>query len=474
LSGLARGTWYFILIQLVFLTGGYLIHAGLGRILGPSLYGTFGVVITLVTILNLILTSGIPRAVSRYIAIDHRTSRAIKKTAEKIVLIFSLMAFTTFFLSAKVLASILNDMELVPYIRVSAFILPVYAFFALYSSFLNGLREYGKEATAKLFNQLAKIFGVFIFVLLGFSITGALFGYILSPFVGLLVARHYFKPPREERNFKSELLVRFALPVIIYSVIFSVILSLDLFFVKRLLGGEKVGYYTAAYNLGRTPYFVMSALGFSLFPAVAKSSVTNSGLLSKYVRGSIRYLLLIIMPGVALISATSGNLVTLFFSARYLEASAPLTILVVGMGFFTFFYILTTVITATGRVKASVIITAIVFPVALAANSILIPRYELVGASIANVIAGFFGFFLSFAYLKHLNVEMFDLHSFIRISLATVFVYSISLKIAIRPIFLPIEFVFLIIIYIFILYIIKELKQEDFEVVRKAISIRKK
>jgi O-antigen/teichoic acid export membrane protein len=83
-----------MIVQFVFLVAGYAIHAGLGRILGPSLYGTFGVVITLVTILNLILTSGIPRAVSRYIAIDHRTSRAIKKTAEKIVLIFSLMAFS--------------------------------------------------------------------------------------------------------------------------------------------------------------------------------------------------------------------------------------------------------------------------------------------------------------------------------------------------------------------------------------------
>jgi O-antigen/teichoic acid export membrane protein len=471
---LAKGTFYFIIVQLVFLVTGYVIHAGMARILGPSVYGTFGVVISLVTILNLILTSGIPRAVSRYIAIDNQRSYGIKKTAEKIVLVFSLAVFSGYFLSSKLIASMMNDLELASLMRISAFIIPFYAFFSLNTSFLNGLREYGKEARAKLISQIAKVFSVFLFVLLGFSIKGALFGYILAPFVGFLVAKHYFKPPNNGRKFSSNLLLRFALPLIVYSVVFSVILSLDLFFVKRIIGGEKVGFYTAAHNLGRTPYFVMGALGASLFPAIAKSSTNNSVQVSKYVSGSLRYLLIIIMPGVALISATSKDLITLFFSSRYFEASEPLSILVFGMGFFTLFYILTTVITATGRVKASMIITALVLPISLAANYIFIPRFGLLGASIANTIAGFLGFSLCFIYLKHLSVKMFDLKSVSRVLFSTIFIYVISLKLVIKPIFLPLEYIIMFIIYILLLYFMRELKKEDFEVLRKAISIRQK
>ncbi len=72
LGALARGTLYFILVQIVFLASGYVIHAGLGRMLGPELYGTFGVVISLVTMFNFILTTGLPQAASRYIALDKK------------------------------------------------------------------------------------------------------------------------------------------------------------------------------------------------------------------------------------------------------------------------------------------------------------------------------------------------------------------------------------------------------------------
>ena len=54
---------YILTAQLVFMASGYLIHFGLGRLLGSELYGVYGVMLSLITITTIVLTAGIPQAV---------------------------------------------------------------------------------------------------------------------------------------------------------------------------------------------------------------------------------------------------------------------------------------------------------------------------------------------------------------------------------------------------------------------------
>ena len=48
--------------QAAFVASGYAIHIGLARLLGPSDYGIYAVVISLMTMVNLIHTTGISQA----------------------------------------------------------------------------------------------------------------------------------------------------------------------------------------------------------------------------------------------------------------------------------------------------------------------------------------------------------------------------------------------------------------------------
>ena len=50
-----RGTIYLMAAQAAFVASGYAIHISLGRLLGPSEYGIYAVVISLMTIVNLVL-----------------------------------------------------------------------------------------------------------------------------------------------------------------------------------------------------------------------------------------------------------------------------------------------------------------------------------------------------------------------------------------------------------------------------------
>jgi len=61
-QNVTHGTIYLMAAQAAFVASGYAIHIG-PHLLGPSDYGIYAVVISLITMVNLILTTGIPQAV---------------------------------------------------------------------------------------------------------------------------------------------------------------------------------------------------------------------------------------------------------------------------------------------------------------------------------------------------------------------------------------------------------------------------
>ena len=77
-QNVTQGTIYLMLAQAAFVASGYAIHIGLARLLGPSEYGIYAVVIALMTMVNLILTTGIPQAMSKYVAHDDGGAEEIR------------------------------------------------------------------------------------------------------------------------------------------------------------------------------------------------------------------------------------------------------------------------------------------------------------------------------------------------------------------------------------------------------------
>ncbi|MFU8768036.1 MAG: lipopolysaccharide biosynthesis protein, partial [Candidatus Methanoperedens sp.] len=132
MGSLARGTLYFMFVQAGFMASGYIIHASLGRLLGPAAYGIFGVIISLMTLVNVMLVAGVPQAGSRFIAIANETVGAIKKATLNLQVILSLAVFALYFLLSPLIAGILGDPSLSGYIKASAFVIPVYALSSLY------------------------------------------------------------------------------------------------------------------------------------------------------------------------------------------------------------------------------------------------------------------------------------------------------------------------------------------------------
>ena len=413
-----HGTIYLMFAQTAFVASGYAIHIGLARLLGPSDYGIYAVVISLMTMVNLILTTGIPQAVSKYVAHDDGSAEEIRKTALKMQLVFSLAIFSVYFLLAEQIALLLNDVSLTPYLRASAFIVPGYAVYSILVGYLNGMREYKKQAITAVSYSIFKAVFILAMVLAGYAVMGAVVGFVFAPIAGLAVAVYFTRrrkvgkqspiltnskvPPirgiiEDTLNRTPSITVKqildFAVPIALFSVATNLIMSIDLFFVKAYLTNYDTGIYSAASMIARVPFFLIGGLYGALFPAISNSTANNNiEKTRKYISDSLKYSLMAMVPAVLIISYSSDELLTLAYSGEYAGGGGVLSILVVGLGFYSLFFLFTTILNGSGRPRDSLILGVVVLGLDVVLNFILVPEYGMIGAAGATAGACLVGF----------------------------------------------------------------------------------
>src|SRR5690348_7346124 len=125
-NSLSRGTLFLTISAIIFMLSGYLINIFLGRFLGPAAYGIYGIVISLVTVINLTQTAGLPQAVSKYISAHNEKTEAIYRTGFFLQLISTGFVSIIFFIFSGTIAQLLKDQTLVPYLQLAACIFPLY------------------------------------------------------------------------------------------------------------------------------------------------------------------------------------------------------------------------------------------------------------------------------------------------------------------------------------------------------------
>ncbi|MBT3363706.1 MAG: flippase [Chloroflexi bacterium] len=468
---MVRGTTYLVVAHVVFLFSGYIIHIVLGRHFGPETYGNYGVVLNLMTTINLLLISGFPQAASKYIAEDKANIGSIVKTSIRIQALFAGITFGIYFGLAGVIANLLNDDSLVNSIRISALVVPVYAIFVIYNNgYLNGLGYFGKQAKTLILSSIVKVAAVLALVFIGFMINGAILGYLIAAVIGLFFASRYLgRLEKSDVSFDWKKLLRFGVPATFVSMILFLLMNIDLFLLKGLASAsDQAGYYTSATTLAKVPYFIMGALALSLMPSISKSTFVNDiQLTQSYIRQSTRYMLMFLMPVVLVISATSGGLIELVYTAEYSEAARSLAVLILGLSMLSVFLVLANVIMGSGRPLIPMFMGFVLVFVDIGLNLYLIPRYDMLGAAWATTITASLGAFIAAIYVVLVFKTLISFKSFMRVCVASLLVWTIPLYVYVTPVLLPFVYIGLALLYLGVLMLIKELRKDDLEMLKR-------
>ncbi|MEX2055172.1 MAG: flippase [Candidatus Andersenbacteria bacterium] len=459
------GALYLMIAQGIVLVLGYITHPLIGRFLGPAAYGIFGIVLSVQSIVGLLLTLGVPIAVSRFVARDEQHAHSILNQALIIQSIVALTVSLSTFLLSPLLANLLGDASLTKYIRFIALVIFLQAYYPVFVQFLSGLHRFTRQALLTSVYALAKLLGA-LTLLYFFNVYGAFAGFAVG---GLMAGTLGWWWTRQAGGYQKKQLplksfLSFAGTYVLILVGLQILISLDLFMVKSLLKDDvQAGFYNAAVTLSRISYMLLQALAFILLPSV--SALTKPGENHDeavvFIGQAIRYLIALIVPSVVVAATTSKALVHLFFSQEFSPAAPILSVLMVGVGCLAFYLLLTNIVAGAGRPKVGLLLTLGLVILSGILGMWFIPRWGLIGAAWQTTITGSVGLLILGLYTFRVFGLQYPIKSTINIMLATVVAVLPTYWWQPTTLLLPFLYLLTVVVYISVLFLLREITPDD-------------
>ncbi len=366
----------------------YVLHFILGRVLGPSNYGLYGVVMNLSWVIGVPL-SVMGVAMVKYSSFfhaknDYSSLSGLLRVLSKSSLIINLLFLLFFVLLSNQLSLMLGG-NLSLLIVLLAVSFPFSGLSGLLTNFFQGI---GKVKLYSVLVVLSNIVRLIVASILAveFGVNGSLIAVTISSIIMLIIIVpliiKYFKPKPVLINTRE--LLSFSLSVLLTTLFINWIIQFDLFFVKSIIGSEQAGYYEAAVTLSRA--FLMSSSVMAVFFPAFNKAIVNGSKLKHELLWAIIYTSLICLVGLLAYYLFGDIIINITYSSSFLPALPVLKILAIGYSAYSLFNVLLNFAWAKGEKKVLVIIGLSLFIIDLILLYFLTPIYGLIGAAWSTTI----------------------------------------------------------------------------------------
>jgi len=179
-------------------------------------------------------------------------------------------------------------------------------------------------------------------------------------------------------------------PIAISGMALFLLMSFDIFFLKKYWNDATVAFYSVAVKLMTILSMVSITVNITISEKIASYfSNQNTKELNKILSNSSRLIFLFTFP-IVLVFCIFPEFFLHFFGKEYIDAKEALLILMIGQGITAVFGSAPVYLNMTGRqhLFQAILIVAVVINYSL--NRFLIPEYGMTGAAIAFVSSSFF------------------------------------------------------------------------------------
>jgi O-antigen/teichoic acid export membrane protein len=475
-----RGTIYITAAKLWFMVTGYGIAITLTYLLTPEDYGIYKVVINTVSIINAVIVTGTYQTVSKYIAQEEAKADSVKAKALALQVYVGGAATLAFFLLAPVVAHFLNDSRLTNYLRLASLITLSYSFYSVYTGYFNGQRKFLQQAAIDAAYSSLKLIFIIAFVWLGFGVTGGVGGFALAAVCVLALAAILARGGGRKGEVKPGELFKFQSYLLLFTFVLTLLQKVDLMLIKSLsspearIASENAAFYGASIDVANLTYQIIISVTFVIFPLVSQSTFQDDRNRTRtYISNTLRYSIMIMALTATLFSANAKEVLGVIYRDVYQTGSGALSIVAFGMLFFGLLYVLTTIISASGRPAVSLLVGVTTLGASIALNAVLIPRFGLVGAASATTAAMAAGVIAACAHLgKEFGVLM-PLWSALRIAVCAAAIYGASLLFSTssKPLIVA-KLVALSVAYVVALIVSREVGRDDLRMIAQVIRAK--
>ena len=284
--------------------------------------------------------------------------------------------------------------------------LPIGLWAGAVGSILHGLRMIFTINKISLLRSVLGVILVALFIVaLGLGIKGAILASVLSGLFGAIVSAVYAKkagasllPGWDPLVFKRT--VTYGIKGHIGNILQFFNYRLDMFIVNYFLSPTNVGIYSVSVALAELLWYFPNAVGFVIFPKAASTSDEEMNRFTPNVFQVTLFLTLLGAIGLALIGKL---LIELIYSPVFLPAYKPMLALLPGVVLLGGAKVLANEIAGRGYPQLNSINAFIALILTVSFDLILIPKWGVLGASVASSIAYSAIFSVSIGFYLHVS-----------------------------------------------------------------------
>jgi len=395
MSKLARGSFLILIGNIIFRIGGYFYRFLMAALLGPAYYGILGLTLPFQGIFQVLAAGGLPPAIAKYIAQytalgEDDLARQTIYTSLKIMIFLGLFfgLIMVFFVAPFLAYDIFHKPEALLPLQAVGLITPFSVIVGAFRGTFQGVYKMEYILYTRAVEQIFMILFATALVIIGLSAFGAVLGSVIgfaaSASVSIIIFKKYMWKyiPQPSKDFKFSLrkelslakqLVSFSIPVTVTALAEMAIYSVCTIIMGVFLTSQLIGYFTAADPIARLPLIISTSIATTILPASSAAfSTKDQGLLNKYISQAYKYGMVLVIPiciGIAMFAKTIMHTVY-FTNSDYALGATALSILVIGMTFYSLFTISASIIQGIGNPK--------------------IPMYVLIGGTILTILLGWF------------------------------------------------------------------------------------
>jgi len=467
-------------------TFGYLTRIVLARFLGTDGYGLLNLGLAGFSIAGAIAALGLGSGVIRYVSYykGRGEEGKIKGTiysALKISLPVALVFTLLLYLGSDWLAThVFHDPALSSVLKIFSFAIPFAILAGNFISATIGFQDLRYSIYVHDISENAlRLTAIVILLSLGFGLLGAAWGWCIAIMITPFIAFYFLEKrvfPILKTKTKSDPmgkeLFSFSWPLLLVGFSGLVLEWTDTLMLGFFCTSSEVGIYNAALPTARLVQTIPGIFAVIFMPVISElfSRGRYDDIKNMYSIVT-KWILSLVIPAFLLMVLFAPSVIKIIFGAEYTGGALALAILTTGYLFISLFGLTEPILEAHGRTKVIMGCTFFAAALNVILNLYLIPIYGITGAALATGSSFAVRSFILFAFVYRIaKMQPFrfnHLKPVLTSIFAVLIVYGIT-KYLIGPTFFALIgmlFAF-IVIYFFLLLIVKGFEEEDLMIMR--------
>jgi len=404
-----RKSTYLFIVNMANRSLNFLLRIVLRATLGVTGFGTLAVLLPIQNMILTITSYAISPSVSKFVSEDEALGKR-NDLYPFLFIVVGIVLFIVGFVASSWFSSFLapefSKGILVP-LRIMFAVIPFGVVFSIMTGIFFGKQKARIVALALLLVQMTTVIFAYILSIM-FGIEGATFSFMVAYIFGISLVLLYLKKEGISWRFNMSRgleMLRFSLPMIVTSSSIVIIFQLDILVLGIYYTPVETSIYGLVAPTARLVPAFSIALSTMLLPKLSslKASASYEALQETFDKAFDVGFVASLPLALCIIAFSREILYVLFDSV---QATQALQILCVGMFFYSMFYLFSSALQGMGKPHLPMYVLLICAIIDAGLCFALIPKYGLLGASIATS----FSMMLSFLFIICIRRPSFNLN----------------------------------------------------------------